>query len=95
MSQRPDSRPKNREEVYDRRQKDALADLAELQHAGGILGGDARGAAEKMTKKLEEGRDIDYARLANPGLKAMILTRLPLIILCAAIILGLTAKYLL
>lgn len=94
MSKSSSDRPKNREEIYDRRQKDALADLAELRHAGGILGGDARGAAERMKHKLEEGREIDYGRLANPGVLNLVLARLPLIILCAVIIAGLAAKYL-
>ena len=87
-------RPQNREEIHDRKQQDALADLEELRHAGGILGGDAMGAIAKMNRKLEEGREVDYAGLANPRPWSMILARLPLIILCAVILALLAAKYL-
>jgi hypothetical protein len=87
-------RPQNREEIHDKRQEDALADLEDLAHAGGILGGDARGAIAKMNRKLKAGREVDYAGLASASAWSLVLARLPLIVLCALILAGLAAKYL-
>ena len=87
-------RPQNREEIHDKRQEDALADLEDLAHAGGIFSGNARGAVAKMNRKLRAGRGVDYAGLADAGVWTLVLARLPLILLCAIILAGLAAKYL-
>ena len=90
-----DRRPKNREEVHDQRQKEALAELEGLSKAGGLLGSDAEQSIAKTRARLSDGFEPDYARLQNPNRRTAFLIRLPLILLCAIILTGLAVKYLL